>query len=435
MFKCLQFYSLLTGKSKKLNSFHHEGTNFSRITNKETFSESILLEDSQISFSQNSRQIIKGERMRLLTIRVIAIVCLMLQLNPLVAQEVSNDFTKTYIAYNNAYSRGNFPRAAELAQKVLDMARTELGPDHEKTAIMEVNLAHVLIMIGKLEEAEPLVRAARKKIEKIHGPDHISLVTVHEDLAKLYASKKDLVKSRASLGKAIDIVSKARGADDVEIASFLIQQSTIDIADKKLEEAQKGYEQALVILDKKFGKNSMQTASTISLLGDLHLRKQDFTKAEEYYNTTLKIYEVNLVEDDPTLLSAHAKMAKIFIALRDERFKGHADRVIKFIKNEDGESLPMFIMQPLYPVFEDGRKPQGWVLLQFDVNTSGRVEKAKVVESRPAKLFDQVTLNVAKDWRFRPKVKDGKRVRQKNTRARLLFTKDNIEVRMGEMKK
>jgi TonB family protein len=373
--------------------------------------------------------------MRLLTIRVIVIVCFMLQFNSLVAQEVTNEFTKTYIAYNNAYSRGNYPRAADLAQKVLDMAKAELGPDHEKTAIMEINLGHVLVMIRKVEEAEPLIRAARKKIEKIHGPDHISLVTVHEDMAKIYASKKDLVKSRASLGKAIDIVSKARGADDPEIASFLIQQSTIDIAGKKLDEAQKGYEQALAILEKKYGKNSMHTASTIALLGDLYLRKQDFTKAEEYYNTTLKIYEINLVEDDQTLLSAHAKMAKIFIASRDDRFKGHADRVIKFLKDEEGESLPMFIMQPLYPVFEDGRKPQGWVLLQFDVNASGKVEKAKVVESRPSKLFDQVTLDVAKNWRFKPKVKDGKRMRQKNTRARLVFSKDNIEVHMGEMKK
>ena len=91
-------------------------------------------------------------------------------------------------------------------------------------------------------------------------------------------------------------------------------------------------------------------------------------------------------------------------------------------------------MQPQYPVFEDGTKPQGWVLIQFDVTTSGKVEKMKIVESRPAKLFDKVTLDSAAKWRFKPKVKDGKRVTQKNTRARLVFTKNNIEVHLGEMK-
>jgi TonB family protein len=171
------------------------------------------------------------------------------------------------------------------------------------------------------------------------------------------------------------------------------------------------------------------------LLGDIQLYKKDFTRAEAYYNQNLKIYGDNLVEDDPVLLSAHSKMAKIFIAMRDDRFMEHADRVIKNLKEEEGESLPMFIMQPLYPVFENGEKPQGWVLLQFDVNTSGKVEKMKIVESRPARLFDQVTLDAAKNWRFKPKVKDGKRVNQRNTRARLVFTKENIEVHMGEMKK
>lgn len=350
------------------------------------------------------------------------------------AQEISNEFTKTYKAYNNAYSRGNFARAAELAEKAMNLAIKELGPDHEKTAVMEINLAHVHVIMRETEKAEPLLRSAKKKVEKIHGKDHISLVTVYEDLAKVFAAKNDLEKSRLSLSKTIAIIAKAHGADNPEIANYLIQQASIDVATNKIDVAQKNYEKALGILEKKFGKNSISTASTISLLGDSYLLSKDFTKAEEYYKTTLRIYEENLVADDPVLLAAHAKMAKIFIAMRDDRFTQHADRVIKHYKDEEGKALPLFIMQPLYPVFKDGQKPQGWVLLKFDVNTNGKVENASVIESRPKGLFDKVTLDVAKKWRFKPKVTDGKRVKQKNTRARLVFVKDNIEVHMGEMK-
>ena len=352
----------------------------------------------------------------------------------LAAQEISNDFSKTYKAYNVAYAQGNFPRAAELAQKALDLAKKELGPDHEKTAVMEINLAHVLVITRQVEKAEPLLRSALKKVEKIHGKDHLSLVTVYEDLAKVFASKSELDKSRLSLSKAISIIAKHNGADNPEIAGFLIQKATIDIATQKLDEAQKNYEKALSILNKKYGVNSINTASTISLLGDLHLMKKEFPKAEEFYKTTLKIYGDNLVEDDPTLLAAHVKMAKIFIAMRDDRFQSHADRVLKYMGDEEGEALPMFIMQPLYPVFKDGVKPQGWVLLQFDVNSTGKVENAKVVESLPARLFDKVSLDVAKKWRFKPKFENGKRIKQSNTRARLVFTRENIEVHMGEMK-
>lgn len=372
--------------------------------------------------------------MRIASLCFVALVSLLLQ-NPVsMAQEISNEFTKNYKAYNRAYARGNYQRAAELAAKAADLARQELGADHEKTAIMEINLAHALILIRKMEAAEPILLNAKKKIEKIHGPDHISLVTVYEDMAKIQAGREELDKSRVSLGKAIEIVSSAKGADDVEIARLLIQQGSVDIATQKMDMAQKKYEKALAILEANHGKDSIGTASTIALLGDLHLLKKEFDKAQEYYDRTLKIYEDNLVEDDPVLLSAHAKMAKIFIAMRDDRFIDHADRVIRFLDDEEGEARPLFIMQPLYPVFKDGKKPQGWVLLEFDVSASGKVEKARVMESLPPKLFDKVSLDVAKKWRFTPKVEDGQRVRQTNFRARLVFTRDNIEVHMGEMK-
>lgn len=372
--------------------------------------------------------------MRLIIPGILLMTGLLLAPHTYAAEEISSEFSKTYRAYNYAYGQGDYQRAAELAEKSVVLARQELGPEHEKTAIMEINLGHVLVINRKIDEAEPLINAARKKIEKIHGPDHISLVTVHEDLAKIYASKKQLDKSRQELDRAIAIIAKAQGADDPEIANFLIQQGTLDVAAEKLDLAQQDYDKALAILEKKFGKDSINTASTISLLGDLQLLKKDFKLAESYYNRTLQIYADNLLEDEPVVLAAHAKMAKIFIALRDERFAIHADRVIKYLNDEEGESRPLFIMQPLYPVFGSGEKPQGWVLLEFDVNTAGRVENLKVVESRPPKLFDKVTLDVARDWRFKPEVKDGKRVKQGNMRARLVFTKDNIEVHMGEMK-
>ena len=365
---------------------------------------------------------------------LLVLACLLIQLPVMGADEISIEFSKNYKAYNNAFARGNYARAAELAQKTLDLARKELGPDHEKTAIMEINLAHVLIMIRKIKEAEPILVSAKAKIEKMHGTDHPSLITVHEDMAKVFASKKELDKSRRSLSKAIAIIAKNTSPEDPEIARLLIQQGGIDAATEKMDAAQQSYEKALAILEKKYGKNGLGTASTIALLGDIHLLKKEFPKAEEYYNRTLKIYEVNLVEDDPVLLSAHAKMAKIFIAMRDERFETHADRVIKYYPDEEGKSRPLFVMQPLYPVFKDGKKPQGWVLLEFDVSTAGRVENAKIIESLPQKLFDKVTMDAAKTWRFKPKVEEGKRVKQTNTRARLVFTRDNIEVHMGEMK-
>ena len=108
--------------------------------------------------------------------------------------------------------------------------------------------------------------------------------------------------------------------------------------------------------------------------------------------------------------------------------------MIRYTPDKDGPAVPLFVMQPRYPVFEDGTRPTGWALVEFTVTTDGRVLNPDIVESRPGGLFDQVTLAVTPKWRFRPKVVDGQRVDQEHTRVRLVFVKDNIEVYFGELK-
>lgn len=368
-------------------------------------------------------------------VRLLSSFVLLISLASVQAQDISSEFTKTYRAYNNAFAQGNYPRAAELAEKAVVLANNELGPDHEKTAIMRINLGHVLVIIGETERAEPIINRAKAAFEKIHGKQHPSLVTVHEDLAKIYANKKEIDKSRQSLGRAIAIIKKHKGEKDPEIANFLIQQGTLDIAKNNIEAAEKVFTEALEIYKSKYGERSISAANVISLMGDVELLKKNLEPAEAHYQNALSIYEENLVEDDPIVLNAHSRMAKMYIALRDKRFTDHADKVIKLMQDKEGAALPMFVMQPQYPVFEDGRKPQGWVLLEFTVKADGKVENLKILESLPAGLFDKVTLDAAATWRFKPRYVDGKRIKQSKSRARLVFRKENIEVHFGEMGK
>ncbi len=57
----------------------------------------------------------------------------------------------------------------------------------------------------------------------------------------------------------------------------------------------------------------------------------------------------------------------------------------------------------------------------------------RVIESRPAGVLDNITLNAAKKWRFKPKIEDGERLSQPKTRARVVFQDDKVEVHLGEM--
>lgn len=348
--------------------------------------------------------------------------------------QVSRKFTKTYRAYNAAYSQRNFVRAAELARKTLDLAVAELGPKHEKIPVLQINLAHALIITGEMEQAEPILLEAKAEMIKQLGPDSPDLITIHEDHAKIYASKQELDKAREELDTIISIITKQSGDRAPGIANVLVQQAAIHIAQENVDEGEAAYLEALAIYDESFGKGNVRSADVISLLGDIDLNRQEFGKAEQKYLEALRIYEDNLLEDDPIVLASHSRLARLYVALRDDKFAGHADQVILYTPDKDGPAVPLYVMQPRYPVFEDGTKPTGWALVEFTVTTDGRVLNPGIVESRPGGLFDQVTLDVTPKWRFKPKVVDGQRVDQEHTRVRLVFVQDNIEVYFGELK-
>ena len=348
--------------------------------------------------------------------------------------QVSKEFTKTYRAYNAAYSQRNFVRAAELARKTLNLAVAELGPEHEKIPVLQINLAHALIITGEMEQAEPILLEAKAEMIKQLGPDSPDLITIHEDHAKIYASKQELDKAREELDTIISIITKQSGDRAPGIANVLVQQAAIHIAQENVDEGEAAYLEALAIYDENFGKGNVRSADVISLLGDIDLTRQEFDKAEQNYLEALRIYEDNLLEDDPIVLASHSRLARLYVALRDDKFAGHADQVILYTPDKDGPAVPLYVMQPRYPVFEDGTRPTGWALVEFTVTTDGRVLNPGIVESRPGGLFDQVTLDVTPKWRFKPKVVDGQRVDQEHTRVRLVFVQDNIEVYFGELK-
>ncbi len=70
------------------------------------------------------------------------------------------------------------------------------------------------------------------------------------------------------------------------------------------------------------------------------------------------------------------------------------------------QSLP----PPRYPKAAYEQKLSGEVMLRVDVRADGSVANVVVESSRPAGVFDAVSVEAARQWHFRPEMKDGKPV-------------------------
>ena len=75
--------------------------------------------------------------------------------------------------------------------------------------------------------------------------------------------------------------------------------------------------------------------------------------------------------------------------------------------------VALFRVPPEYPTRAANRHIQGWVTVEFTVQTDGSVADAVVVGAEPEEIFDEAALTAIRKWRFKEKIVDGIPVKQR----------------------
>jgi protein TonB len=83
----------------------------------------------------------------------------------------------------------------------------------------------------------------------------------------------------------------------------------------------------------------------------------------------------------------------------------------------DAEVVPLVQVPANYPSKAKRAKLEGYVKLSVVIRPDGSVSTAKVIESKPKRLFDKAAKDAILRWKFKPKMVDGKNVAQKATQV------------------
>lgn len=70
-------------------------------------------------------------------------------------------------------------------------------------------------------------------------------------------------------------------------------------------------------------------------------------------------------------------------------------------------------VKPRYPPRARNEGIEGWVLLEITVSPTGAVSDARVLDAKPKRIFDQAALEAIRQWRFRPRFREGRAVEQR----------------------
>lgn len=90
----------------------------------------------------------------------------------------------------------------------------------------------------------------------------------------------------------------------------------------------------------------------------------------------------------------------------------------------DGEAIPILRVAPVFPEQALARGVVGRVLVEFDVSEVGTVENARIVAYEPSSVFNEAALRAVRQWRYNPKVVNGRTVRQAGVRISIPFRRD-----------
>lgn len=85
------------------------------------------------------------------------------------------------------------------------------------------------------------------------------------------------------------------------------------------------------------------------------------------------------------------------------------------------QAMPLYRVEPRYPARALKQGAEGYVVLQFTIDTQGRPSDISVVEAKPRRLFERDAMRALRKWKYQAKVTDGQVVEQPGQTVKLEF--------------
>ncbi|UKA12360.1 energy transducer TonB [Photobacterium damselae] len=85
------------------------------------------------------------------------------------------------------------------------------------------------------------------------------------------------------------------------------------------------------------------------------------------------------------------------------------------------QAMPLYRVEPRYPARALKQGAEGYVVLQFTIDTQGRPSDISVLEAKPRRLFERDAMRALRKWKYQAKIIDGQAVEQPGQTVKLEF--------------
>ena len=195
------------------------------------------------------------------------------------------------------WSQGRYSDAIPLAQRLLSIRETALGPDHPDVATALYNLAELYRIQDRYADAEPLFKRSLAIREKALGADHLKVASVLNNLALVYEAQGRYAEAEPLYNRSLVIKEKALGPDHSELALSLNNLASLYYDQGRHTDAEPLYKRSLAIREKALGADHLKVATVLNNLALVYEAQGRYAEAEPLYNRSLVIKEKALGPD------------------------------------------------------------------------------------------------------------------------------------------
>ena len=242
---------------------------------------------------------------------------LALSLTLLGSQAPKTDWNELDSQVEELYQAGEYDVALVLAQRALELAKTEFGIEH-------LNTAQSLDALGRLYYAKadylragpPLQRALAIRKSTLGLDDPFTAASLN-NVASLYQARGDYANAERLFQSSLAIREKKLDPNHRDIATSLNNLGALYVLEGDYSRPVPLLTRALIISERESGVNSPDTAMKVKNLGQVYYLKANYQRAQGLYQRAHNIYKDALGADHPYTLITATNLANTYRAEGD----------------------------------------------------------------------------------------------------------------------
>lgn len=198
-------------------------------------------------------------------------------------------------------SQGDYQKAEEYYQKVLEIRLNILGENHTETAISYNNLGNSYHSLGDYQKAKEYYQKALQIRLNILGENHPDTAISYSNLGNVCYSERDYKKAEELYLKALQIQLNTLGENHPKMERSYNDFASVYFSKGDYQKAEEYYQKALQIHLNILGENHPNTAIGYNNLGAVYHSQDDYQKAKLNYEKALELYAKSLPKNHPEI--------------------------------------------------------------------------------------------------------------------------------------